>query len=555
MKKIGRRALSLMLGLVLCVSLFAFTGCGGGSDEDPASAGLVDNDIKGDISIMTWGGDGKYHEDLGSEDFSESDLKNQTIAQYYAVAKKFNEKYPNVKINLYAKAGDHSQPGTPSWDQEIENFKSDHGKYPDVWGSANVIKDIKKGIVADLSRYKNEDSYKAYNKTLMKQMNFNGIQAGLPSFSIPWGIWVNKSLAADNNIDVPDPDWTIKEYTDFISQADKENFFGSKCAFADTAPAHDGSGPIDIINMAVPTINKQIKEKNSVDLNTEDVKGLLKYASKWAEYSVDSAEGAETLSDDIAMESGGYSWYYFCNNRTLTDEQDPWYLTVGPDPDAKKAKEHIKAKDWDFYPFPSSEAMNNENTIRLVMDLVCLHNYALDDKDPKLSKKEKAKLDLAYTFATYMTASTEAREAIYSQGWTQNGVKKDSAAGDSFPLVTGDAYDAQMKLWNDLPAHKEYKGKKGFQKVIKLFKEGTSWDYADKCWTKKIMENGEEKYTLFEWLNSGSKDVAGAWMTDKNWADSVKSKLADWNTTINKRIKKADKEFQVALKKYYGVSK
>ncbi len=130
MKKFGRRALALTLGFVLCVSLFAFTGCGG-SSSDPASSGLVDKDTKGDISIMIWGGDGKYHEDIGSEDLSDSKLTSQNVAQIYAVAKKFKESYPNVKINVFAKAGDHSQVGTPSWDQEIENFKSDHGKYPD----------------------------------------------------------------------------------------------------------------------------------------------------------------------------------------------------------------------------------------------------------------------------------------------------------------------------------------------------------------------------------------------------------------------------------------
>ena len=169
-----------------------------------------------------------------------------------------------------------------------------------------------------------------------------------------------------------------------------------------------------------------------------------------------------------------------------------------------------------------------------------------------MSKAEKAKLDLTYTFATYMTASTEAREAVYKQGWTENGTKKSSSADDSFPVVTGDAYDDQMELWNNLPAHKVYKDKEGFQKVVDIFKEGKSWDYVDKCWTKKISEHGEEIYTLQEWISCNDKDVAGAWMTDKNWADSVKSKLADWNTTINARIKKADAEFKTALKKYYG---
>ena len=552
MKKFGRKALALMLGLVLCVSALAFTGCGGGgSSADPASSGLVDSKVKGDISIMTWGGDGKYYEDLGNQNLSPEKLTTRSVAKAYAVAKAFNQHYPNVKINLYAKSGDPNQPGTPSWDQEIENFKTKHGKYPDIWGADDIISDVKKGLVADLSVYKDDDAYKAYNTSLMKQMNYNGMQAGLPSYSIPWGIWINKSLAADKNIDVPDPDWTIQEFTDFVSQADGKEFFGMKCAATDPA-GHDGHGPMDILDMGVPSINKQIKEKNSVDLNTDEVKSLLKYAQKWAASSVDSAQGAETLSEEIAEENGGYSWTYFCNNRTLVNMEDPWYLTAGADPEAKNSDTYIKAKDWDFYPFPSTEFMDDENTIKLVIDPICLHNYAQDDKNPNMSKAEKAKLDLTYTYATYMTASTEAREAVYKQGWTENGTKKSSSADDSFPVVTGDAYDDQMELWNNLPAHKVYKDKEGFQKVVDIFKEGKSWDYVDKCWTKKISEHGEEIYTLQEWISCNDKDVAGAWMTDKNWADSVKSKLADWNTTINARIKKADAEFKTALKKYYG---
>lgn len=41
-------------------------------------------------------------------------------------------------------------------------------------------------------------------------------------------------------------------------------------------------------------------------------------------------------------------------------------------------------------------------------------------------------------------------------------------------------------------------------------------------------------------------------MTDPDWADNVKSKLADWNETCNKRIEKATTQLQDALKKYYG---
>lgn len=554
MRKLGRKALALSLSLVVGVSILA-TGCNGGKDDkggegaDKAVTTGLSTDTKGDISIMVWSGDSKYYEDLGHQDLSADKLTSGNVAQIYAVAKKFNEMYPNIKINLWAKTGDHDQVGTPSWDQEIENFKADHGKYPDIWGSTNVTNDIKKGLVADLSVYKDDETYKNYNDTLMNSLNYYGFQAGLPSYSIPWGIWVNKSLAADNNIDVPDPDWDIDEFTDFVTQGDGETFWGMKTASTDSA-GHDGHGPLDIVNMGTTTINKQITEKGTVDLNSDEVKSMLKYCSKWAASSIDTAEGAGNLSLDIVKESGAYTWRYFCNNRTLVNMEDPWYLTAGADSAASKSDNYIKAKDWDFYPFPSTDYC--DNTIKLVMDPICLHNYGADDGNNEWSEEEKQKLLTTYTFASYWTASTEAKEAIYAQGWTENGQKKESAANDSFPVVKGDAYEAQMKLWNDLPAHQTYKDKEGFQKVVELFKDGKSWDYIDKCWTREVTEKGESKDTLYEWINCGSEEIAGAWMTDTNWSNEVKSKLADWNETINKRIATATTQLQDAMKQYYG---
>ena len=83
------------------------------------------------------------------------------------------------------------------------------------------------------------------------------------------------------------------------------------------------------------------------------------------------------------------------------------------------------------------------------MDPICLHNYALDDKNSEMSDEEKAKLDVTYTFASFWTATTQARQAIFDQEWSENGqIKK--AAGDTLPVVTGDLYDEQMEIWNSL---------------------------------------------------------------------------------------------------------
>ena len=88
----------------------------------------------------------------------------------------------------------------------------------------------------------------------MATMNYWGFQGALPSYSIPWGIWVNKSLATENNIDVPDIDWDIDEYTDFIKSADCETFWGDK------------STPVRLIETGTEDINKSILENGTVNV-------------------------------------------------------------------------------------------------------------------------------------------------------------------------------------------------------------------------------------------------------------------------------------------------
>lgn len=536
------RALALSLCMVMVVSAFT-TGCtndenGGGNDS---SIGL-DKDTKGEVSIMMWSGDSEYYEDLGHKDWTEKDIKTKQVAGIYAVAKKFNEKYPNIKINLYAKTGDPDQPGTPSWDQEMENFKTDHGKYPDVWVSTDVPNDIKKGIVADLSVYKEDSTYKSYNKNLMDNLNYYGFQAGVPSYSIPWGVWVNKSLAEENNIDVPDYDWNIEEYTDFITSADRKTFWGDK------------GTPIKFIETGTQDINKNILENGKVDVTTQDVKDMLSYVPEWAENTIDVAQGAKELSVEIAKESGMFSYRFFCNNRLLTLSSDPWYLASAADPDANSDVEVVKADSWDIYPRPSTDYC--ENTVGVVMDPLCIHNYALDDGKKEWSESEEQKRLVSYTFVTYWTAATEAKQAIADQGWMSGASLKESATNDSFPVVTGDEYDKQMEIWYDLNAHKVYKdenSKPGFQQIVKLWKEGKIWDYTDKTTTISVTENGTKKECLYEWNHMWDESVAGAWQTDPDWVDNVKSKLSDWNKKMNERLEEAQKQLKDALVTYYGM--
>ena len=146
MRKLGRKALALSLALVLGTSML-LTGCGGSKSGNKGGSGdgdlgismKLDKNVKGDISIMVWSGDGNYYEDIGNPDSAAgkkladpANIKASNVAQVYAVAKKFNETYPNVKINLWSKSGDPDQYNTQSWEQEMETFKAKYKKYPGI---------------------------------------------------------------------------------------------------------------------------------------------------------------------------------------------------------------------------------------------------------------------------------------------------------------------------------------------------------------------------------------------------------------------------------------
>ncbi|MCR5737399.1 MAG: hypothetical protein K6G64_07100 [Eubacterium sp.] len=550
-KRYGIRTKVMATALATAIIM---SGCTGGNEGGPegdknsdklgqtktalGATNLKDKKVKGELSLMIWAGDGKYYEDMGHQELKPEDITAANVAQVYAVAHKFNETYPNVKINLWSKQGDPDQPGTPKWEQEMENFKATYGKYPDIWGATDVPGDIKKGLVADLSCYANDETYKAYNAKLMSNLNYYGFQAGLPSYTIPAGIWVNKSLASSKNIAIPEPDWDIDDYTEFVSNTDHSSYWGSKGT---------ASGIVDI---GVNSINKQLNETNTVDVNNDEVKSLLSYMNEWSQSTVDTDNGAGNVSMEIMKECSDYAWFFFTKNRTLTESEDPWYITAAADESASKSDTYLNASDWDIYPYPATDYC--ENTIRIVMDPICIHNYASDDNNKEWSDAEKQKRDIAYAFATYWTASTEAKKAIFDQKYMEGTQIKDTTTGDSFPVVSGDAFEEQMEIWNQVEAHKTYETKEGWQKVLEIWKNGKYWDYSDKCTLLSITKNGETQRCLYEWENKWDENVAGCWMTDKNWVDNVKAKLADWNTRMNERLNTASEQLKIALKENYN---
>ena len=236
---------------------------------------------------------------------------------------------------------------------------------------------------------------------------------------------------------------------------------------------------------------------------------------------------------------------------------DPWMMgaaTAGKMADGSWAVNAVESEDWDIYPRPATPYQ--PNTVGIVIDPMAIHNFAMDDGNPEWSDAEKAQFDLAYAFGSFWCGSTESLQARADQMFNDNGTIK-TCLNDSLPLVTGDAFYAQMEIWYGTDLHARYGDAEkmpGFQYLLELWNAGQIWDISDKTYPYRVMEDGTEVNCLREWLDVTNADITGVAVTDPSWVDTVKANLDDWNTKINARFRIAEQSIKDGLMTYYGYS-
>lgn len=531
MKKEGRIliAYALLMAMVLL-----FVGCSRDQYEGLAT------DIEGELTIMLWSGDNSFMEDIGRQTIPVEDLRGQNQAAAYAVAQEFNKIYPNVKINVYAKAGGPDD--GESWVQSRENFRAEFGRYPDIWASTDIPGDIARGLIADLSIFSDDPMYQSFNPAIMQMMNHDGFQAGLPQYLLPWGVFVNRSLAEDNNLDVPDPDWDLQDFTNFVRQADMRNFFGMM------AP------PLAFIETGTDAIRYQMlnrTEGDFVNLASDQVRDLVDYLPIWARYGVWPQSGAGNIPGEIMDENWWWGFRFFTQGRLLTLEGDPWMMgdAAHPDPDHWG---RAQIADWDIYPRPATPY--KPATVGVALDPMVVYNYAMDDGDPAMSEDELAKTRLAYTFMAFWVGDTRSWEARANQMFT-DGDNLRTSMNDSLPFVSDEeTFNAQMEHWFSTETHQRFADESlmpGFHKVLELWRRGDVWDVSDKAYPWYHDFEGGRRENLYEWFAIGDADITGADWNDPNLADVVKSRLSDWNRNINQNFERSYAEMKRGMETYY----
>jgi ABC-type glycerol-3-phosphate transport system substrate-binding protein len=531
-----KRLLVLVLALV---STLVLAGCNNADAYDG-----LDNEVSGQIDLLLWSGSGTYWEDLGNQNLTEEDLFAQNDAAAYYVAKEFNKEYPNVKVNVLALGGGPTDGGR-IWAQELDNSKNTYGAHPSVWATVDLPGDISKGIVADLSRFENDPLYQSMNPSIMQMMNYYGFQGGLPQYILPWGIYVNKELAEDQNLDVPDPDWTIEDYTDFIGNSEEDVYYGSM----DT--------PIHLIETGTNDLHKSLFNYSGGDefvaLNSEEIRELIPLIEEWNEHSVWGSNPSQEFMD------AGWWWSFkfFIENKLLTLEGDPWMMGDAATPIDPENPwwGSAKSSDWDIYPRPSTDYV--DNTVGIVLDPMSVYNFCLEDGDLACTEEEELQIKISYTFASFWIADSTSWQVRADGLFTDeaNNVTS-SALNDSLPVTTGDKFEEQMNIWYTPEKHLRFKDETlmpGFHKVLEIYEAGQFWDVSDKAYPYFYSEAGTRRTNLYEWKEYWNPEInGGVEKGDANFTDTILGNLSTWNELANERFAVSYGELETGLKTYYG---
>lgn len=501
----------------------------------------VDTGIEGEITVMLWSGDNSYMEDIGRRKIPPEELRGQNQAAAYAVAREFNRIYPNVKINVFAKS-DGPDDENGSWAQHRENFRAEYGRYPDIWAAADIPGDIARGLITDLSRFANDPLYQSFNPAIMELMNYDGFQAGLPQFLLPWGVFVNRALAENNNLDLPDPDWDIDDFTDFIAQADMDTFYGIDVP------------PLAFIETGTRSIRYMLnnyQEGDFVDLTSDEVRDLVGFLPEWAEYAIWPNHAGGNIPDEVMDEHWWWGYKFFIDGRMLALPGDPWMMgdAAHPNPDHWGA---AQSGDWDIYPRPSTPY--RPNTVGVVLDPMVVYNYAADDGNPEMSPEEEGRAKLAYTFMAFWGGDTRSWRARSEQLFSDGEVLR-SAMNDSLPFVSDpETFNEQMVYWYSIETHRRFADEAlmpGFHTVLDIWREGEVWDVSDKVFPWYHDFEGERRVNFHEWWQIGSEEAAGASWLSPNLADVVRSNLSDWNRGVNENFARSYAELREGLAEFY----
>ena len=570
----NRRFKAVLLA-VFVLALLALAACGGGNDgngngadddngngngdaadgvtytpggEDAAPEGHPDFDdtVEGEIYIMiAWGN--QFNRDIGNMVVDPEENGCMFFAAFHSTARVFNEIFPNVVINLYQTENSYY------WDQQRRNFEAEHGRFPDIFQSHNLAWDATAGLVADLSVYADDPRMQSINPAILDMFTVHGFIPGLPRETIPQGVFVNRELAEQHNINPPRIDWTIQEFTDFINHTDGRTYWGM------------WEPPIDFISHGTPYIHYALARSEgvaTVDLNNPAVRNLLSYVPLWTRDSMQSLNRQHQIPAGLLDSLWWWRIMFFARSHILVTHTNHWELgrmANAVDEIQMANSLRVVSNDWDVFPFPSTPYMGN--TIQIHSGAWAIYNYA--EGAHEWTAEQEAQRDLAFSFMMFYLTDNRAWEAR-SQEQMIIGINVPAGYVDvigtqvptSFPIVTGADFDFQMQTMFNTDSFSMLADRSrfpGFHRVMEIFQSGEAVGIFGTAIPMYVDEAGTVVNAMVYWHNIHQHWIVDAYTHEPQWLDAILAHLPEWNRVTNDRLARADQQFREALEHWYGI--
>lgn len=414
------------------------------------------------------------------------------VTQEQAKIDRFNDRYPDIEVVIEQQNG--------PWPDILATRQAD-GTFPDLFWNPDIYTFIVSDYVADLSIFADDVDYEKWNPALMSMANYSGVQAAIPNKYFTSGVYINKTLLEQNNIDMPPLNWSMADMTNIIVDLAATGGDLRGCAW----PIWNGV-------FATPSgMYRNIRDGNDFDFGDAENIRLHEFRHTQFQYSNDYLKDID--EKDYWFDSGKVG---------IMDDMSwgiGWY--------AKEVNDGAGLGfEWDYYPLPSLDPGGVQYQLAIA-DFISVANIAMADGDRAISAAEKEKLTAAYVLLKYLSIDEEGYLAALDLGFNSLPVFESQTATDAFL----DAYGISAKP--------------GFQKVMELMNDSEAMVVEPNKFRPGV---GGAVWDQYFNLVLTNEMMAGA-----DYVANIQQKAADMNTQAAAAIADAQAALTQALKDQYGV--
>lgn len=427
----------------------------------------------GTLTYLIWGGD--------------LDIEQEKIK-----TDKFTEKYPDIQVEIVQQNG--------PWPDILAARQAD-GTFPDLFWNPEIYAFIVSDYVADLSIFQDDVDFDKWNPSLMEMANYGGMQAAVPNKYFTSGVYINKSLLEQNNIDMPSLSWSMEDMNSIIRDLAATGGDLRGCAW----PIWNG------IFVTPSGMYRNIRDGKALDFSDPENIKIHEFRHEQFPYSNDYLKDID--EKDYWFDSGKVG---------IMDDMSwgvGWYAKEVNDGEGLPF-------EWDFYPLPSLEPGGQQYQLAIA-DFISVANIAMSDGNRDISDSEMEKLTASYVLLKYLCLDEESYLQTLELGFNSLPVFESQTATAAFMEAYGIA------------------DKAGFQKVLEMMNDPEAMVVEP---NKFIPGTGAAV-----WDNYFNLVLTNEMMEGADYVANIQQKAADMNVQAAAAIADASAALQRALKDNYGI--